>query len=523
MSKKISSIIDPPVFYISAVIALAFILWGWVASESMSNAVNAINGFLLSNFGWSYLLGATFFLVFVIVIAFSKYGDIKLGKDDDKPEFSTTTWFAMLFSAGMGIGLVFWSIAEPMWHYVDPPMGFEGGAIDTVMIASRTTFFHWGLHPWAIFVVVGLALAYFQFRKGLPALVSSTLYPILGEEGLKGPIAKSVDILAVFATLFGVATSLGLGASQITQGLSHVYGISDGIATTLVVIAIITVLFTISTVTGIHRGIKYLSNINITLAILFILFFTILGPTRFIFNFFTESIGVYFQNIIHMSFWADTVNQTGWLGWWTVFYWAWWIAWAPFVGGFIARISKGRTIREFLLGVLFAPVLMSFFWLSAFGGAAFWVELFGAGGIADSATANAATALFVTLSHYPIPAIMSTLATIMIATFFITSADSATYVLGMLTSKGDLEPIVPLRIFWGTVNGAIAAVLLYIGGLGALQTASIASAFPFMIVMFAMSYALVKALRQEFAGNVYVGEVKAGNVSGNTNATTLSK
>jgi glycine betaine transporter len=509
-NKKLFNVIDPTVFWVSAIIALAFIVWGWAAPDSMSSAVNSIQGFLLSNFGWSYLLGASFFLVFVIVVAFSKYGDIKLGKDDEKPEFTTLTWFAMLFSAGMGIGLVFWSIAEPMWHYVDPPMGLEPG----VMLAMRTTFFHWGLHPWAIFVVVGLALAYFQFRRGLPALISSTLHPILGDEGLNGPIAKGVDILAVFATLFGVATSLGLGATQITQGLSYVYGISDGIATTLVVIAVITVLFTASTVTGIHRGIKYLSNINITLAVLFILFFLFFGPTRFIFNLFTESIGVYFQNILHMSFWSDTVDQTGWLGWWTVFYWAWWIAWAPFVGGFIARISRGRTIREFLMGVLFAPVLMSFFWLSSFGGAAFYVELFGSGGIAESATGNAATALFVTLSHYPMAALMSTLATIMIATFFITSADSATYVLGMLTSKGDLEPITSLRIFWGTVNGAIAAVLLFIGGLGALQTASIASAFPFMIVMFFMSYALVKALRQEFKGDVYVGTKAKVSVGG---------
>jgi glycine betaine transporter len=500
-NKKLFNVIDPTVFWISAVIALAFIVWGAVASDSMNNAVNVIQGFLLANFGWLYLLGASFFLVFVIVIAFSKYGAIKLGKDDEKPEFTTLTWFAMLFSAGMGIGLVFWSIAEPMWHYVDPPMGQEAGA----MLAMRYTFFHWGLHPWAIFVVVGLALAYFQFRKGLPALISSTLHPILGNEGLNGPVAKGVDILAVFATLFGVATSLGLGAQQITQGLSHVYGVPDGIATTITVIAVITLLFTASAVTGIHRGIKYLSKVNMTLAVLFILFFLITGPTRFIFNVFTESIGEYLQNIMLMSFWSDTVEQTGWLGWWTVFYWAWWIAWAPFVGGFIARISKGRTIKEFLLGVLFAPVLMSFIWLSTFGGSAFYVELFGAGGIAESATDNAATALFVTLGHFPVAALMSTLAVVMIATFFITSADSATYVLGMLTSKGDLEPISSLRIFWGTVNGAIAAVLLFIGGLKALQTASIASAFPFMIVMFFMSYALLKALRQEFEGNVYVG------------------
>lgn len=495
MLKKILGDTDPIVFWISAAVAGIFVLWGIVSPDNMAAAVNATFKFLIDNFGWSYLIGVMFFVIFVVGIAFSKYGSVKLGNDDEKPEYSTFSWFTMLFSAGMGIGLVFWSIAEPMYHYVTPPFG-EGATPEAVETAMRYSFFHWGLHPWAIFVVVGMALAYAQFRKGLPGLISSTLYPVLGDR-VNGPWGKAVDILAVFATLFGVATSLGLGAMQINSGLEAVYGVPNNTTVTVVIIAIVTGLFIISAVSGINRGILYLSNANIVLMTILLVFLLVVGPTRFILNLFTDSLGAYFQNILKMSFWTDPVKQGGWAGGWTIFYWAWWIAWAPFVGGFIARISRGRSIKEFLVGVLLVPSAVSLFFISVFGGSGLYQEMFGPGGISEAVQANVASALFVTLDTFPLASILSTLAVILIGTFFITSADSATFVVAMLTSKGNLQPNTGLKVTWGLVEGSIAAVLLFTGGLSALQTASIASAFPFMLVMFVMCYAMYKALKAE--------------------------
>lgn len=494
--------VDKSIFYISAVICVIFVLWTIALPDSASKAFNACLSFLTGNFGWSYLISVSIFLVFCLVVAFSRFGKIKLGKDDDVPEYSTSSWFAMLFSAGMGIGLVFWSIAEPMYHLGGPPFG-EPNSIEGARVAMRTTFYHWGLHPWAVFAVVGLALAYFQFRKGYPALISSAFVPVLGEEGVKGPIGKAIDILSVFATIFGVATSLGLGALQINSGLNSLYGVPNETFMTVIIIAVVTALFTISAVTGIQRGIRILSNVNITLAFLLMLFLLLAGPTVFLLNIFSDTIGNYLQNIVWLSFFTDpygsVAEHTGydWLGAWTVFYWAWWIAWGPFVGGFIARISKGRTVREFILGVLFAPTLLSFIWLTIFGGAAIHIDLFGAGGIAEAVGKDVTTALFVTLQNFPLGSLTALVATILISTFFITSADSATFVVGMLTSGGDLEPGADLKVFWGVIEGAVAAVLLITGGLKALQTASIAAAFPFMIVMLFMIYSIYKAFIQE--------------------------
>ena len=489
--------IDKSVFWISAVIAVIFVLWAVVFPEGAGASFGAVQGFLTKSFGWSYLMVVAAFLVFCIWIAFSRYGSIRLGKDDEKPEFSTLSWFAMLFSAGMGIGLVFWSIAEPMYHYGSPPFG-EASSIESAGIAMRYVFFHWGLHPWATFALGGLILAYWQFRKGKPALFSSTFTPLLGEDAPSTIWGKVIDILAVFATLFGVATSLGLGAQQINSGLAFNFNIPNTTTTTLIVIAVITVLFIISAVTGIKRGIQTLSNINIYLASFLMLFILFTGPTKFILDLFSSSLGEYLQNIVRTSFWTDAFNTSeGWVGGWTIFYWAWWIAWVPFVGGFIARISRGRTIKEFMIGVLVAPTVVSFIWLTIFGGTAINIEMFGAGGIAEAVSADMSTALFVTVDHLPLAGLISVLAIIMIATFFITSADSATFVMGEFTSGGSLEPTSGLKIVWGLIEGAVAGVLLYVGGLSALQTASIASAFPFMIVMILATYALLKALRAE--------------------------
>ncbi len=496
--------VDKTIFYISAIICLIFVAWTIALPESANKVFNAALNFFTSNFGWSYFICVSLFLLFCIFIAFSKFGKIRLGKDDDKPDYSTSSWFAMLFSAGMGIGLVFWSIAEPMMHFAGPPIG-DGSTMESARLAMRYAYFHWGLHPWGCYALVGMSLAYFQFRKGLPALVSSTFYPVLGQKGINGPIGRAIDVLAVFATIFGVATSLGLGAMQINGGFSHLYGIPNTTSVTVIIIAIVTVLFTISAVTGIDKGIQILSNINMSLAAILILFLLIAGPTVWLLNFFTDTIGSYFQNIIWMSFYTDPMGAYernagyDWIGAWTVFYWAWWVAWGPFVGGFIARISKGRTVREFVLGVLIAPTLISFLWFAVFGGCAIHIDLFGAGGIGEAVSENITSAMFVTLQQFPMGGFFAFLATLMISTFFITSADSATFVVGMLTSGGNLEPDASLKVFWGVLEGAIAAVLLMAGGLGALQTASIAAAFPFMIIMIFMMFSIYKAFKGEFS------------------------
>lgn len=494
--------VDKHIFWVSLVICAFFVIWTALNLELAESVFNSVNAFITDTFGWTYTIAMTLFLIFVIFVGVSDFGKIKLGKDDDVPEYSTLAWFFMLFSAAMGIGLVFWSIAEPMTFYGSPPFG-EARTMESAEVAMRYAFFHWGLHPWGVYALTGMGLAYFSFRKGLPFLVSSVFAPILGENGTRGALGKAIDILAVFATIFGVATSFGLGALQITTGLSFAYGTPETIGVTLIIIAVFTVLFTASVASGIGRGIKLLSYINMTIAIFFILFFLIFGPFKFITKTFTTTIGYYLYNLPFMSLFNDpygvVADNVGydWVGGWTVFYWAWWIAWSPFVGAFIARISKGRTVREVVIGVLVAPVLLSFIWISSFGGSAMFVELFGAGGIADAVAANKEAAFFVTLGHYPLAGLTTLLATLVIGTFFITSADSATLVSAMLTSGGNPRPDTSLRILWGGIKGATAAVLLLAGGLVALQTASIVAAFPFMIVLCIMMYSLWKAFRLE--------------------------
>ena len=491
--------IDRPIFSISAIIMLVFVAWTLLLPEAAGETFSKVQSFITLNFGWSYLIGASFFMFFAIGIAFSKYGAITLGKEGDKPEYSTWSWFAMLFAAGMGIGLVFWGAAEPIMHYGTPPFG-EPSTIESAQTAMRYTFFHWGMHAWSAYAVVGMAMAYFQFRKGLPALVSSTLHPLLGDQGIKGPIGKLVDILAVFATIFGVATSLGLGAMQITTGLNFAYGVPAGNVTTVIIIAVITLLFITSAVTGIERGIKFLSNTNMVLAFLILAFMLIVGPTRFILNGITETTGSYLQNIVQMSFWADTFDTNpGWVGGWTIFYWAWWIAWGPFVGAFIARISKGRSLKEFVLGVIIAPTLMSFLWMGVMGESALYLELFEKAGIAAQVATDSSTAVFAVFQNLPLTGLLTLLTTLIIAVFFITSADSATFVMAMLTSGGELNPKAGLKVIWGLILSAVAIALLLAGGLGALQTASIVAAFPFMFVMFAMVISILKAFRRELS------------------------
>jgi glycine betaine transporter len=405
----------------------------------------------------------------------------------------------MMFSAGMGIGLMFYGVAEPISHFSAPPHGLakpetEGAA----RVAMEYSYFHWALHPWAIYAVVGLALAYFTFRKGKKNLISSAFYPILGDR-VEGPIGKAIDVLAIFATLFGTATSLGLGALQITGGLNYLNGSipADSISWAMGIIAFMTVAFILSAVSGVHRGIQWLSNLNMVLAVVLVLFLVVVGPTVFIFNTFTESVGGYFANLIPMSFRTAAFGDADWLASWTIFYWAWWISWTPFVGTFIARISKGRTIREFVLGVLVVPSLVTFVWFGVLGGSALNLSLKGDAGIVDAVSQSPAAALFATLNEFPLAAVMSVLAMVLVALFFISGADAGAVVMGMLSSRGVLEPNRMVVVIWGVLAGAAAAICLLANGLEGLQTAAIISAAPFVLVMIGLCYSLFKELRAE--------------------------
>ncbi|MFP4082506.1 MAG: BCCT family transporter [Candidatus Aminicenantes bacterium] len=487
-----------PTFLISLFLMVIFVMFGVVATESLGKGVSAAFDFMVKNLGWSFILGVCVFLFLIIYLLLSPLGKIKLGKDEEKPAYSNLPWFAMLFSCGMGIGLLFWGVSEPIWHYMWPPYG-EANTSEAVHVAMRYAFFHWGFHPWAIYAVVAGSLAYFSYRRRLPMLLSSTLEPILGREKIHGGWATMVNVIGVFATLFGLATSLGLGAMQIGSGLESLLGIPSTAGVWVVIVVVITAVAVISTVTGINRGIKYLAQFNIIIAALLMGMVLVVGPTLFILRIFTNATGEYLQNILQMSFHMDPAGtgSEGWTGTWTIFYWAWWIAWAPFVGTFIARISRGRTIRNFIIGVLLVPTGVSLVWFSVFGGSALFIEHLGAGGIADAVSKDSAAGFFAFLSTLPVPNVLIAVAMLSVAVFFITSLNSGTYVNSMLTSHGNPNPPVLMRFIWGILEGAIAAVLLFSGGLEALQTASVVGGFPFMIIMFLMLYCLFKALRAQ--------------------------
>jgi glycine betaine transporter len=483
------------VFWISLVISSIFVVWGVVAPDHLGVIMDGTKAFFLDSFGWFYQLSATFFLLFAIFLIFSKYGKIKLGADDSKPEFNRISWFAMLFSAGMGIGLVFFGVSEPISHFVNPPIG-EGGTAEAAKIALRYTFLHWGFHAWGIYSVIALILAYYKFRKNQPGLMSITLVPLLGSRA-KGSLGTIVDCIAVFATIFGVAASLGLGAAQINGGISFVAeGIPNNFTTQLIIIIIVTVLFIISATTGVQKGIKYLSNANLVLAVIVLFTLLFIGPTGFVLDLFTTTLGSYIQNLPSMGLRLTPFNkeQATWIQDWTIFYWAWWIAWAPFVGTFIARVSKGRTVREFMIAVLVIPTIVCAFWFSVFGGTGIFMDFFEGANVAGQPLE---TALFYVFDLLPLSNILVVVTLILLTTFFITSADSATFVLGMQTAHGDMNPPNIVKIVWGLFLSASAIVLMLSGGLDAMQTAIIVSAFPLTFILIAMSIALLKEFSKE--------------------------
>jgi len=488
--KKASS-----VFYISAAILLVLVLVGVIAPNAFESFTSHTESLITNTFGWYYLIIVTGFVAICIYLLVSPVGKIKLGKPDDKPEFSRPTWVAMLFSAGVGIGLVFYGTAEPISHFaISSPTG-ETGSDQAVRDALQYTFFHWGIHAWAVYGLVALCLAYFMFRRGETGLISSTLKPVIGHYAT-GPVGKAIDVVAVIATVIGVATSLGFGAVQINGGLSYLFGVPSNMVSQFIIILVVTVLFMISALSGLGKGIKILSNVNMGLAAALFLLVFIFGPTLFTLNLFTDTLGKYLQNFVNMSLRLAPLNSENrnWINTWTIFYWAWWIAWSPFVGIFIARVSKGRTIREFVTYVLLAPSLISFLWFAVFGGSAIAIERSGTKIISALATEES---LFGMLSTFPFGTVISIVAIGLISTFFITSADSGTFVLGMMTTNGSQNPNNTLKMVWGLLLTAIALVLLYSGGLQALQNTMIIAALPFSLVIIMMAVSLLKVLNHD--------------------------
>lgn len=492
MKKQLSN----PVFLISSTVVLILVVLGAINPEGFGTVASTLFNFTTMNFGWFYLLSVFGFVLFLVGLAFSKYGKIKLGPKDSKPAYSFFTWIGMLFSAGFGAGLVFWGVAEPMSHYFETPFtGLEAQTEEAARVAMGYAFFHWGVNQWSVFAIVGLLIAFLQFRKNKDGLISTALEPVLGK---KKPVKHAIDSLAVIATVMGIATSLGLGILQMNGGLNAVFNVPNEKWVQLLLTAALLGLYLLSSSTGLNKGIKWLSNINLGLCLVLLVFVFIAGPTIFVLNTFTLGLGDYIANFVHYSLRLTPYQGDGsWLREWTIFYWAWVIAWSPFVGAFIARVSRGRSIREFIFGVLVVPPVIACFWIATFGGAALNSDLNNGTNIAEAVNNNVTVALFETYQYLPMTSILSILSILLIATFLITSADSATYILASMTSNGDLQPSLLIKIVWGVLMAAIAAVLLLAGGLNALQTASLVSALPFTIVIILFVYAFIKMIRKE--------------------------
>lgn len=486
------------VFYVSLVLISIMAVWSVALNDSFTAVSNAAFSFLTTDFGWLYLLAMIVFLVFVVYVAFGKYGNIRLGGDDSRPEYSNLTWFGLLFGAGMGVGLVFWGVAEPLGYYLNP-LGVEAGTEAAAEFAFEQSFMHWGILPWANYAVIGLGLAYFMFRKNKKGLISTILEPLIGEKLVSGWLGKLVDILAVFATVAGVVTSLGLGTLQINAGLNRLFGIPINLAVEIVIVVIVSVLYIWSAVSGIEKGIKLISDTNLYVAIGLMVVCFIVGPKIEVLNSFVNGMGQYIGNFVENSLMIFPYADNSWFGSWRLFYWAWFIAWAPFVGVFIARISKGRTIREFVLGVVLIPALASCIWFSIFGNLGINLGAKGILSLEELATfaATPEVGLFAVLEQYPLGTILSIVAIISLCAFFITSANSGVFVLSMLSTDGDHNPPNSRKILWGVIQSVMAVGLLMAGGLKPLQTISLAAAFPFIFIMFAACASFVKALKSE--------------------------
>ncbi|WP_230424052.1 BCCT family transporter [Streptomyces radicis] len=495
---------DPIVFGVAAVVTLAFVLWGAVSSGSLADATGDMLNAVIENGGWGFVLIASGFVVFALWLAISRYGRITLGREGEEPEFRTISWIAMMFSAGMGIGLMFFGVNEPLTHFVSPPPGAEpADAGESMSIAMATTLFHWTVHPWAIYAVAGMAIAYSTFRRRRRQTISAVFTPLIGEKRANGTPGRIIDILAIIATLFGSAASLGLGALQIGSGFMELDWLDETSDTLLVlIIAALTLAFVLSAVSGIAKGIQWLSNTNMVLAGALALFLFVVGPTVLILDLLPTSVGSFVGELPGMAARTEASGGediAGWLSGWTVFYWAWWISWTPFVGMFIARISRGRTIRQFVGGVILVPSTVSLIWFAIFGGTGMRLEQEGAR-ITDEATPEGQ--LFAVLRDYPLATLTSILVMVLVGIFFVSGADAASIVMGTLSQRGTLEPSRILVIFWGVLTGAVAAIMLLMSDEGSnaldgLQNLTILAAVPFTLVMIGLCAALMRDLRQD--------------------------
>ncbi|WP_181707670.1 BCCT family transporter [Chthonobacter rhizosphaerae] len=489
---------NPPVFIGASAIIVALVLVGILMPEGSNRVFTAIQSGIFHGFGWFYILAVAGFLFTVVYVGASRYGTFKLGPDDSEPEFSYLSWIAMLFAAGMGIGIMFFAVAEPVLHYSSPPVG-EGGTVEAAREAMVITFFHWGVHAWGIYGIVGLSLAYFGFRYNLPLTISSGLYPLL-KERIHGPVGNAVDIFAVCGTLFGIATSLGFGVLQINAGLSYLTGIPNTASVQVLLIVVVTAAATVSVLTGLDAGIRRLSELNLVTAVVLMLFVLAVGPTAFLLQAFAQNIGAYLDAFMRVSFNLYAYRPTDWIGGWTLFYWAWWISWSPFVGMFIARISYGRTVREFVVGVLLVPAAFTFLWMTVFGNSAISLDMGSAAGAISSAVAeDVPVALFRFLDLLPFSAVTSTLAIILVAVFFVTSSDSGSLVIDKIAAGGAEDTPVWQRVYWCSLEGVTAALLLLSGGLGALQTMTLISALPFTFIMIALTVGLLRGMAADAA------------------------
>lgn len=488
-----------PVFIPSITIIGLLVAAAVIAPELTSEFFVRLNDAITAAFGWWYILAVTIMLLFVIALALSKFGSIRLGRDDERPKFSNLSWFAMLFSAGMGIGLVFYGVAEPVSHFGDPPRGVEPESALAADQAFSLTYFHWGLHAWAVYSVVGLSLAYAVHRRGRPLAMRYTVEPVLGPERTKGAWGHAVDVVAIVGTVFGVATSLGFGVTQINAGLNYLGWIEVSEGTQVVIIIVVTALAAVSVGSGLDKGIKLLSNTNLALAAGLAIFVLIAGATVFALNTWVEGMGSYFSQIVPLSFQTDAfAADRTWISDWTIFYWGWWISWSPFVGMFIARISRGRTIRQFIAGVLIAPLGVGTIWFAVFGGNGIQRELEGEGGMVEVVATDIDAAVFELYQGLPASTLLSLLTVLIVAVFFITSADSGSLVIDVLASGGQLHTSRTQRVGWAVLLGVVAISLLLSGGLLALQTASIATALPVSIVLMVGCVSLWRALTREW-------------------------
>jgi glycine betaine transporter len=487
------------VLIISLALSLGIGTWGIIAPQQMTNFCTAITGFALESLDWFFLILCTGFVVLSAILALGPYGHLKLGADDEEPEFSTPSWLAMLFAGGMGAGLVFWGVAEPMYHYYSPPGG-EGLTPAAARTAMVITNLHWGLHAWSIYAVCALVIAYFGFRKNEPSMISTPIRHSFGGSGSRQVRfwCNTADVIGVLAVIFGLAGSLTLGILQVRAGLGEIFGTPSTHTVSIIILGLLTVMYLLSASTGVDKGIKILSNINMAIAVLIMLVVLFFGPTAFLLQIFVNTVGDYFSQLLTISFKLFPYEGlSDWTHGWTLTYLIWWLAWGPFVGIFIARISRGRTIREFCIGVILLPTLFSLLWFSVFGGAGFYIEMYGGGGIAELILEDVNRALFALLDYFPLGIVWQTLALLLIFVFLVTSADSGTFVVSMMTTNGDLNPRTPLKLTWGLIIAAIAAAVLFSGSVEVAKAMAITGAVPFSLILCLQIVAFLRTIRQE--------------------------